>query len=125
MAEQPTTRLAASGHRFLMRRMEHALVRRNIAMHDDPLRAQSLSPRTQGESALTAGNVHPPISRAAASRRRLQVITGEQREERRVGAPNTNRTCDLPLRRGLLYPLSYRGAAARIIARRVGWFAIR
>jgi hypothetical protein len=29
------------------------------------------------------------------------------------GAPNTNRTCDLPLRRGLLYPLSYRGAPAR------------
>ena len=26
-----------------------------------------------------------------------------------LGAPNTNRTCDLPLRRGLLYPLSYRG----------------
>ena len=25
------------------------------------------------------------------------------------GAPDTNRTCDLPLRRGLLYPLSYRG----------------
>ena len=35
------------------------------------------------------------------------------------GAPNTNRTCDLPLRRGLLYPLSYRGAAGEIIARRV------
>src|SRR5258706_1126414 len=31
----------------------------------------------------------------------------------RDGAPNTNRTCDLPLRRGLLYPLSYRGAAGR------------
>src|SRR5258706_10619957 len=28
----------------------------------------------------------------------------------RDGAPDTNRTCDLPLRRGLLYPLSYRGA---------------
>ncbi len=28
----------------------------------------------------------------------------------KTGAPNTNRTCDLPLRRGLLYPLSYRGA---------------
>ena len=28
------------------------------------------------------------------------------------GAPNTNRTCDLSLRRGLLYPLSYRGEAA-------------
>src|SRR5207344_823734 len=27
-----------------------------------------------------------------------------------VGAPETNRTSDLPLRRGLLYPLSYRGA---------------
>ena len=27
-----------------------------------------------------------------------------------IGAPDTNRTCDLPLRRGLLYPLSYRGA---------------
>ena len=30
---------------------------------------------------------------------------------RNHGAPNTNRTCDLPLRRGLLYPLSYRGDA--------------
>ena len=28
------------------------------------------------------------------------------------GTPDTNRTCDLPLRRGLLYPLSYRGVAA-------------
>ena len=27
-----------------------------------------------------------------------------------TGAPKTNRTSDLPLRRGLLYPLSYRGA---------------
>src|SRR6185503_3613705 len=26
-----------------------------------------------------------------------------------TGTPDTNRTCDLPLRRGLLYPLSYRG----------------
>src|SRR5258706_7179317 len=31
---------------------------------------------------------------------------------RESGAPDTNRTCDLPLRRGLLYPLSYRGARA-------------
>ena len=29
-----------------------------------------------------------------------------------LGAPKTNRTSDLPLRRGLLYPLSYRGASA-------------
>jgi hypothetical protein len=32
-------------------------------------------------------------------------------------APKTNRTSDLPLRRGLLYPLSYRGEG-RIIALR-------
>jgi type VII secretion protein EccB len=58
MAE-PMTRLAASGHRFLMRRMEHALVRRNIAMHDDPLRAQSLS--------LVAGCVLALIAVAACA----------------------------------------------------------
>ena len=31
------------------------------------------------------------------------------------GAPETNRTSDLPLRRGLLYPLSYRGAESNTI----------
>src|SRR5678815_2815929 len=31
------------------------------------------------------------------------------RLEQCIGAPKTNRTSDLPLRRGLLYPLSYRG----------------
>jgi arsenate reductase (glutaredoxin) len=39
---------------------------------------------------------------------------GAQIGEFETGAPNTNRTCDLPLRRGLLYPLSYRGAAAKL-----------
>jgi type VII secretion protein EccB len=43
MARQPNTRLQASGYRFLQRRMEHALVRGDIRMLDDPLRAQSLS----------------------------------------------------------------------------------
>lgn len=43
MARQSTTRLHVSGHRFLLRRMEHALVRGDIRMLDDPLRAQSLS----------------------------------------------------------------------------------
>lgn len=46
---QPTTRLQVSGHRFLMRRMEHALVRGDARMLDDPLRGQSLS--------MTAGAV--------------------------------------------------------------------
>lgn len=40
---QPTTRLQVSGHRFLVRRMEHALVRGDPRMFDDPLRAQSIS----------------------------------------------------------------------------------
>src|SRR5258705_3855661 len=43
MARQPTTRLHVSGYRFLLRRMEHALVRGDVRMLDDPLRAQSLS----------------------------------------------------------------------------------
>ena len=38
----------------------------------------------------------------------------------KTGAPDTNRTCDLPLRRGLLYPLSYRGARANFT--RMRWF---
>jgi hypothetical protein len=33
-----------------------------------------------------------------------------------VGTPDTNRTCDLPLRRGLLYPLSYRGVRRNFTA---------
>jgi type VII secretion protein EccB len=43
MARRPTTWLQVSGYRFLMRRMEHALVRGDVRMLDDPLRAQSLS----------------------------------------------------------------------------------
>ncbi|RDH76017.1 type VII secretion protein EccB [Mycolicibacterium moriokaense] len=43
MARQPTTRLQVSGYRFLVRRMEHALVRGDIRMLHDPVRTQSLS----------------------------------------------------------------------------------
>ncbi|GAB7071927.1 type VII secretion protein EccB [Mycobacterium hodleri] len=43
MVRQPATRLQLSGRRFLARRMMHALVRRDVAMFDDPLRAQSIS----------------------------------------------------------------------------------
>lgn len=41
MAREPATRLAISGHRFLLRRMEHALVRRDVRMVDEPMRAQA------------------------------------------------------------------------------------
>jgi type VII secretion protein EccB len=43
MAGHTTTRLHISGYRFLLHRMEHALVRGDARMADDPLRAQSLS----------------------------------------------------------------------------------
>ena len=43
MVRQPATRLQLSGQRLLARRMMHALVRRDAAMFDDPLRAQSIS----------------------------------------------------------------------------------
>ncbi len=43
MVRQPTTRLQVSGYRFLVRRMEHALLRGDIRMLHDPMRAQSLA----------------------------------------------------------------------------------
>lgn len=43
MGRQPTNRLRVSGYRFLVRRLEHALVRGDVRMLDDPQRAQSLS----------------------------------------------------------------------------------
>ncbi|KRE25354.1 type VII secretion protein EccB [Mycobacterium sp. Soil538] len=56
---QPTTRLQVSGHRFLVRRMEHALVRGDAGMLDDPLRAQSMS--------LAAGAVLTAVAVAACA----------------------------------------------------------
>ncbi len=38
-----STKLQVSGYRFLLRRMEHALVRGDIQMLEDPIRAQSFS----------------------------------------------------------------------------------
>jgi type VII secretion protein EccB len=43
MARQPATRLQLNGHRFLIRRTQHALVRGDTRMIDDPQRAQSIS----------------------------------------------------------------------------------
>lgn len=43
MAAQPTTRWQVNGYRFLVRRMEHALVRRDVRMIHDPMRSQSRS----------------------------------------------------------------------------------
>lgn len=43
MGREPTTRLQVSGYRFLVHRMEHALLRGDVSMRHDPLRAQSWS----------------------------------------------------------------------------------
>ncbi len=43
MGVRLTTRAQVSGYRFLLRRVEHALVRRDARMLDDPMRAQSRS----------------------------------------------------------------------------------
>jgi type VII secretion protein EccB len=59
MAGQSSARLQISGQRFLVRRMEHALVRGDVAMLDDPLRAQSLS--------LVAGCILAVIAIAACA----------------------------------------------------------
>jgi type VII secretion protein EccB len=43
MAWQPTTRLQVSGYRFLLRRLECALLRRNLDTVDEPMRAHTAS----------------------------------------------------------------------------------
>ena len=43
MPGQPTTRWQVSGYRFMVRRMERALVRRDVRTATDPLRAQARS----------------------------------------------------------------------------------
>jgi len=43
MARQPTTRLQVSGYRFLVRRIECALLRRDIRTVNEPIRAQAMS----------------------------------------------------------------------------------
>ncbi|WP_454788753.1 type VII secretion protein EccB [Mycolicibacterium lutetiense] len=43
MARRSATRLQLSGHRFLLRRTAHALVRADARMLDDPLRAQAVA----------------------------------------------------------------------------------
>ena len=43
MASQLTTKAQVNGYRFLLRRLEHALVRRDVRMLHDPMRSQMRS----------------------------------------------------------------------------------
>ena len=56
------------------------------------------------------GRMEKPKDTRLRRTERVNAIN-PQLDRNKGGAPNTNRTCDLPLRRGLLYPLSYRGDA--------------
>lgn len=69
MSLQTTTRLHVSGYRFLVHRMEHALVRGDTRMLDDPLRAQSIS--------LAAGAVLAGIAVVACAILALVKPVGE------------------------------------------------
>ena len=72
--------------------------------HVLPTNLKSTFPHRKGRYAPTTGSVtgYPGWAHYGAPKAgQLRFL--------RTGAPNTNRTCDLPLRRGLLYPLSYRG----------------
>lgn len=40
MARQLTTKAQVNGYRFLLKRLEHALVRRDVRMLHDPMRSQ-------------------------------------------------------------------------------------
>ena len=40
MARQLTTRAQVNGYRFLLRRLDHALIRRDVRMLHDPMRSQ-------------------------------------------------------------------------------------
>jgi type VII secretion protein EccB len=59
MARQPATRLQVNAYRFLVRRMEHALLRGDASMQHDPIRAQS--------SAFIAGCVLAVIALAVCA----------------------------------------------------------
>lgn len=59
MTGQSTTGVQISAHRFLLRRLEHALLRGDVRMVDDPMRAQSLS--------LLAGSVLAVIGLGVAA----------------------------------------------------------
>ena len=64
---------SSAGNAFSSRRMMHALVRRDVAMHDDPLRAQSLS--------LAVGGVLATLVVAAGA------VLGLVRPQRRARTP--------------------------------------
>ena len=74
MAWQPTTRLHISGYRFMLRRIECALLGRDIRAVNEPIRAPAQSLMAGlvlgGHSAGRLRGAGPPASAASVGRRR-------------------------------------------------------
>ncbi|WP_280228711.1 type VII secretion protein EccB, partial [Nocardia cyriacigeorgica] len=71
MPAQLTTRQQVNGYRFLLRRLDHALVRRDVRMLHDPMRSQLRS--------LLVGAEAPPATVAEARGKTGGVVAVAQR----------------------------------------------
>src|SRR5690606_23871577 len=73
-------------------------------------RPRSIRRRSIGPIGSTVCRPRPPDVEPD----RRAKVGEERRESERYGAPDRIRTCDLPLRRRTLYPLSYQGNQCEI-----------
>jgi type VII secretion protein EccB len=78
LPRQPTTWLQVSGHRFLVRRIERALLRRDVGAVDEPLRAHpaSLALGCVLASVMVAGCAMVALLRPQAALDRAQIVMG-------------------------------------------------
>ena len=63
------------------------------------------------QSVLKPGFFPSPRITQFSFRKKWVTLCAKDSIESKNGALDTNRTCDPPLRRGMLYPLSYEGVA--------------
>jgi type VII secretion protein EccB len=77
---QPTTRLHISGHRFLLRRIECALLRRDIGAVNEPLRTRtaSLAAGCVLASVVVAGYGFLALLRPQPALDRAQIVMGQE-----------------------------------------------
>ncbi|HTQ19211.1 type VII secretion protein EccB [Mycobacterium sp.] len=80
MPRQPVTRLHVSGHRFLLRRVECALLRRDIRAVDEPLRMRtaSLAVGCALASVVVAGCAFLALLRPQPALDRAQIVMGQE-----------------------------------------------
>lgn len=80
MPYQPTTRLHLSGYRFTVRRLECALLRRDLRAVNEPLRARSVSLLVGGllASIVVAGCAFLAVLRPQATLDHAQIVMGQE-----------------------------------------------